>query len=179
MIISHVYKEVRVLGGEQQMLVIKPIDLKSANAFVLAHHRHNGKVLVHRFSIACYDGDRLCGVAICGNPSARKLDTGEVIEVKRVCTDGTRNACSILYGRCARIAKEMGWSKIITYTLDSESGVSLRASGWQIEAENVGGASWNVPSRPRIVREETLWGERIAAYPIDQKKVRWSKKLTL
>lgn len=122
------------------MLTIKPMDLKSANAYVLANHRHNGKILVHRFSIGCYDGDRLCGVAICGNPNARKLDDGATIEVKRVCTDGTKNACSILYGRCARIAKEMGFGKIITYILQSEQGTSLRASGWEIEAENVGGA---------------------------------------
>lgn len=122
------------------MLTIRPMDLKAANAYVLEHHRHNGKVLVHRFSIGCYDGDRLCGVAICGNPSARKLCDGLTIEVHRCCTDGTHNACSILYGRAARIAKEMGYRKIITYILQSEIGTSLRASGWQIEAENVGGA---------------------------------------
>lgn len=159
------------------MLTIRPIDLKAANRFVLAHHRHNGKVLVHRFSIAVYDGDRLCGVAIVGNPSARKLDNGETVEVKRCCTDGTKNACSILYGRCARIAREMGWKKIITYLLESESGVSLKASGWEIEAEGVGGKSWDMPSRPRVVREETLFGEICASYPIDVKKSRWSKIL--
>lgn len=77
------------------MLTIRPIDLKAANAYVIANHRHNGKVLVHRFSLSVYDGDRLCGVAIVGNPTARKLDDGETVEVKRVCTDGTHNACSI------------------------------------------------------------------------------------
>lgn len=156
---------------------IRPIDLKSANAFVLKNHRHNGKVLVHRFSIAVYDGERLCGVAIVGNPTARKLDDGKTVEVKRVCTDGTKNACSILYGRCARIAKEMGWEKIITYTLESEGGASLRASGWEIDAENVGGKDWNMPSRPRIVKEMTLFGEQSASYPIDVKKSRWCKVL--
>lgn len=159
------------------MLTIKPIDLKSANAFVLTHHRHNGKVLVHRFSIACYDGERLCGVAIVGNPSARKLDNGECVEIKRVCTDGTYNACSILYGACSRIAKEMGWKKIITYTLESENGASLRASGWRIEAQNVGGGDWSSPSRPRVVLEKTLFGDKVAPYPINQKKIRWSKTL--
>ncbi len=159
------------------MLTIRPIDLKTANKYVLAHHRHNGKVLVHRFSIACYDGERLCGVAICGNPSARKLDTGDMVEVKRVCTDGTHNACSILYGRCARIAKEMGWKAIITYTLETEEGASLRASGWKVDEESVGGTSWNVPSRPRMVQEETLFGEVTASYPIGIKKTRWIKKL--
>lgn len=158
-------------------LQIRPIDLKAANEYVLKNHRHNGKVLVHRFSISCYEGDRLCGVAICGNPSARKLDNGEMIEVKRCCTDGTKNACSILYGRCARIAKEMGYKKIITYITDKESGVSLRASGYELEAEDCGGKhGWSMPSRPRIVREETLFGEISASYPIGAKK-RYSKTL--
>lgn len=159
-------------------LVVRPLDLKKANEFVMANHRHNGKVLIHRFSIGVYDGERLCGVAIVGNPSARKLDDGKTVEVKRVCTDGTYNACSILYGRCARIAKEMGWQKIITYLLETENGASLRASGWEIDAENVGGKDWDVPSRPRMVREETLFGEIRASYPINVKKTRWFKKLS-
>ena len=159
------------------MLRIVPIDLKTANQFVIANHRHNGKVLIHRFSIAVMNGDKLCGVAIVGNPSARKLDDGKTVEVKRVCTDGTHNACSILYGRCARIAKEMGWQKIITYTLEQEGGSSLRASGWEVDAENVGGTSWDVPSRPRIVRQETLFGIQEAPYPVNVKKTRWIKHL--
>lgn len=159
------------------MLTIKPIDLKSANDYVMANHRHNGKVLIHRFSIAVYDGDRLCGVAICSNPNARKLDDGKTIEVRRVCTDGTPNACSILYGRCARIAKEMGWERIITYTLQSESGVSLRASGWKIDAENVGGTSWNMPSRPRTITQMTLFGEVPCSYEDATFKTRWVKQL--
>ena len=159
------------------MLTIKPIDLKSANQFIMKYHRHNGKVLAHRFSLSVYDGDRLCGVAVVGNPIARKLDDGMTVEVKRVCTDGTYNACSILYGRCAKIAKLMGWKKIITYLLESENGASLRASGWTIEAEKVGGKHWNMPSRPRVIEEMTLFGERNASYPIDVKKTRWVKIL--
>lgn len=121
------------------MLRIVPIDLKEANAFVMKHHRHNGKVLVHRFSLSVYDGDRMCGVAIVGNPSARALCDGYTLEIKRVCTDGTRNACSILYGRCAQIAKLMGYKKVITYITTEETGASLRASNFVLEAENVGG----------------------------------------
>ncbi len=159
------------------MLKVIPLDLKKANQYVLENHRHNGKVLIHRFSIGVVDGDKLVGVAIVGNPSARRLDDGKTLEVKRVCTDGTRNACSILYGRCARIAKEMGWQRIITYTLESEGGASLRASGWKVDANNVGGKHWDVPSRPRVVYEETLFGTSIAPYPIDEKKTRWIKEL--
>ena len=71
------------------MMTIKPLDLKTANAFVTANHRHNGKVLIHRFSIGCYDGDgKLCGVAICTNPLARKLDDGDTIEVQKYPVEG-------------------------------------------------------------------------------------------
>ena len=159
------------------MLTIKPLDLKAANAYVVAHHRHNGKVLVHRFSIGVYD-DRLCGVAIVGNPVARKLCDGLTVEVHRCCTDGTRNACSILYGRCARIAREMGFKKIITYILESESGVTMRAAGWLIDAENVGGGEngWNMPSRPRELISYTLFGEEVKHYPTEH-KTRYYKPL--
>lgn len=161
-----------------KMLTIKPLDLKTANAYVVANHRHNGKVTIHRFSLGVYDGSRLCGVAICGNPVARKLDDGNTIEVQRVCTDGTKNACSILYSRCARVAKEMGYSKIITYTLDSESGISLKASGWNVDATNVGSKTgWNVPSRPRTIIQEDLFGEFTKKIPIGT-KIRWCKTFT-
>ena len=120
-------------------LKIRPISLAKANAFVEQNHRHNKSVTGQRFSVACYDGDRLCGVAICGNPVARKLDNGLTLEIRRVCTDGTRNACSMLYGACCRIAKDMGFDKVITYTLESEGGASLRASNFVIEEENAGG----------------------------------------
>ena len=161
------------------MLIIKPLDLKSANRYVLEHHRHNKKVLVHRFSLGVYDGERLCGVAIVGNPVARKLCDGKIVEVYRCCTDGTKNACSILYGRCARVAKEMGFEKIITYILQSEPGVTMKASGWHIEEENAGGGKkgWNTPSRPREFRTVNLFGEVEEKYPIE-KKIRYAKILS-
>lgn len=112
------------------MLKIRPITLKEANAYVAQFHRHNQPTTGHKWSLGCYDGDRLCGVAIAGRPIARKLDDKLTIEVLRVCTDGTRNACSALYGACGRVAREMGYRRIITYTLISEPGTSLRASGW-------------------------------------------------
>lgn len=121
------------------MLRIRPITLKKANAYVAQFHRHNIPTIGHKWSIACYDGERICGVAISGQPIARRLDDGETIEVRRVCTDGTENACSKLYGACARIAKEFGYKRIITYTLETEPGTSLKASGW-IDCGICGGA---------------------------------------
>ena len=154
-------------------LTIRPITLREANAYVAQLHRHNMPTNGHKWSLACYDGDRLFGVGIAGRPIARKLDDGLTIEVRRVCTDGTYNACSKLYGACARVAKEMGYKRIITYTLQSEPGTSLVASGWKNCGE-AGGVSWNVPSRPREEVQITLFGEE-RKYP-DEKKVRWEKR---
>lgn len=159
--------------GSGEKLTIRPTTLRAANAYVAQHHRHNQPTNGHKWSIACYSGDRLCGVAIAGQPIARKLDDGLTIEIRRVCTDGTRNACSILYGACARIAKEMGYKRVITYTLISESGASLRASGFTNCGE-AGGTSWDMPSRPRETEQITLFGiER--KYP-DEKKIRWERR---
>jgi hypothetical protein len=83
-----------------------------------------------------------------GRPRARRIDQINTVEVLRLCTDGTHNACSFLYAACRRAAKELGYERIITYILDSESGTSLKASGWNYCYTNSGG-SWNVPSRPR------------------------------
>ena len=152
---------------------IRPITLREANTYVAQNHRHNIPVTGHKWSIACYDGERLCGVAICGQPIARMLDDGLTIEARRVCMDGTKNACSCLYGACARIAKEFGYRRIITYILETESGTSLKASGWRLVAEKTGGGSWDVPSRHRELSELTLFGDE-KKYPVC-KKNRWEK----
>ena len=154
------------------MLTIRPITLREANAYVAQHHRHNQPTNGHKWSVACYDGDRLCGVAIAGQPIARKLDDGLTVEIRRVCTDGTHNACSILYGACARVAKAMGYKRVITYTLQSESGASLRASGFK-DCGPAGGVSWNMPSRPREIVQETLFGTE-RKYPEEMKR-RWER----
>lgn len=155
------------------MLEIKPITLKQANAYVSELHRHNIPTTGHKWSVGCYEGDRLCGVAIAGQPIARHLDDGETIEVRRVCTDGTRNACSFLYGACARIAKEFGYKRIITYTLESEPGTSLKASGWT-DCGLCGGGSWSSPSRPREVEQITLFGTSVK-YSTERKH-RWERQ---
>lgn len=160
-------------------LEIKPISLKSANDYVMKNHRHHGKVAGHKYSIACYDGEKLCGVAIVGRPLSRFLDDGLTLEVLRLCTDGEKNACSILYARAAKIAKDMGYSRIITYILETEHGSSLKASGWKIEADNVGGGSWENCTRredDRIYHQGTIFLEEPKKYPTC-KKTRWVKEL--
>lgn len=116
-----------------------PISLKQANAFVDELHRHHNPAVGDKFRVGVMDGDKLVGVAQVGRPVSRYLDDGQTLEIIRCCTDGTKNACSFLYSRCARIAEEMGYKKIITYILASELGSSLKASGWHLEADNAGG----------------------------------------
>lgn len=120
---------------------IRNIPLKEANAFVNAHHRHHNGTVGCKFAVGLYERDKLLGVAICGRPVSRYLDNGEICEINRLCTLGDINACSQLYGACARIAQAMGYKKIITYILKSESGTSLKASNFICEGE-AGGTHW-------------------------------------
>jgi hypothetical protein len=141
------------------MLEIVPISIKDANAFVAMHHRHHGQVKIARFAVAASDGETIRGVAILGNPVARHLCDGRTLEVNRCCTDGIRNGCSFLYAASWRIAKAMGFKRLITYTLVSEGGTSLRAAGWQCLGERKGG-SWDRVNRPRNekrILQKYLW----------------------
>ena len=112
------------------MLTLTPINLKTANAFVQQYHRHHKPTRGHKFSIGVSDNGALVGVAICGRPVARRLDDGYTLEVNRLCTDGTPNACSILYAAAYRAARAMGYNRVVTYILDTENGTSLKAAGY-------------------------------------------------
>lgn len=125
------------------------IGLDEANAFVTAHHRHHKPVVGHLFSLGASVGDQIVGVAIVGRPVSRFRDDGLTAEVTRLCTDGTRNACSFLYGASARAAFALGFKRIGTYILASEPGTSLTGTGWRMIGETPG-KSWSVPSRPRV-----------------------------
>lgn len=125
------------------------IGLGEANAFVAAHHRHHMAVVGHLFSIGAAIGDKIVGVVVVGRPVSRFRDDGLTAEVTRLCTDGTQNACSFLYGAAARAAFALGFKKIGTYILASEPGTSLTAAGWRLIGETPG-RSWSVPSRPRV-----------------------------
>ena len=63
------------------------------------------------------------------------LCDGRTVEVTRLCTDGTRNAASKLYGAIVRAAKALGYKRAFTYTLPEEGGASLKASGWKMDGE--------------------------------------------
>jgi hypothetical protein len=125
------------------------IELAEANAFVTEHHRHHKPVIGHLFSLGAVLGDKIVGVCIVGRPVSRHRDDGLTSEVTRLCTDGTRNACSVLYGAAAKASFALGFKRIGTYILASENGASLKASGWRLIGETPG-RSWSVPSRPRV-----------------------------
>ena len=146
------------------MLTLTPINLKTANAFVQQHHRHHKPTRGHKFSIGVSDNGALVGVAICGRPVARRLDDGYTLEVNRLCTNGTPNACSILYAAAYRAARAMGYNKVITYILDTENGASLKAAGYSCEGR-AGGLEWNGAKAPKQADQ----------YP-RQMKTRWVKK---
>ena len=139
---------------EDEGMTIRHIELAEANAFVSEHHRHHGQTRGHRFSLAAYDGGRLCGVAIVGRPVCRAYDIRTTVEVTRLCTDGTRNACSFLYGACAKAAKALGYEQIITYVLESETGASVRAANYEMDHKTRGG-EWSTPSRRRETKAPT------------------------
>jgi hypothetical protein len=130
------------------------IELAEANAFVAAHHRHHIPVVGHLFSLGCALEDKIVAVAIVGRPVSRMRDDGATVEVTRLCTDGTENACSFLYGAAARAAFALGYSRIGTYILASESGTSLKAAGWKLIGER-GGGSWSRLSRPTVDKHPT------------------------
>lgn len=133
-----------------ERLAVVPMELADANEYVVRHHRHHGPVVGHRFSLGVTDDcGQLRGVAIVGRPVARGLDNGYALEVTRVATDGCSNACSALYAACWRAARALGYRRLVTYTLASESGTSLRAAGWR-DVGKVTGRSWWTPSRPRV-----------------------------
>ena len=135
--------------------------LALANEFVAAHHRHSRPDVGCLFALAAWAGPLdLRGVAIVGRPKARGLDDGRTVEVTRVATDGTRNACSQLYAAACREARKRGYQRVVTYTLATETGASVRASGFT-RTGHVRGRQWDTPSRRRDQREahdRVRWG---------------------
>jgi hypothetical protein len=130
-------------------LRVFPLTLAQANAYVSQHHRHHKPSVGHKWSVGIEDAEgTLRGVAIAGRPVSRILAAGRTIEVNRCCTDGVPNGCSLLYGACRRIAKDMGYDHIITYILETEAGTSLKAAGWTLEAVTEGGA-WKYTGQDR------------------------------
>ena len=142
------------------MLELQPISYPEACQFILENHSHHLPPQGWKFGIAVNDGKQIVGVITIGRPVARHLDNGWVLEVTRCCTNGVKNAASKLYAAAWNAVKNMGYKRLITYTLITEKGTSLKAAGWKIIGETSGG-SWSCKSRPRIDKhplgQKTLW----------------------
>lgn len=136
-------------------LRIKPCTLKQANGLVEELHRHHKPVVGHRFSIACYDGGRLVGVAICWRPVARMCDQDNVLEITRCATDGTKNTISKLYSAVCKAARSMGFRSVQTYTLPEEGGSSMKAAGFRFVGEAGGGQWKHTDGKPRRTDQPT------------------------
>jgi len=135
-----------------------PVSLAEASRFIDRHHRHHKPIRFHKYSIGAAKNGRLVGVCIVNRPVNLRMDDGVTLEVARLCTDGTPNACSFLLSRAARAAAALGYERIQTYTLADESvssyGGSLRAAGWLFSHSSKGG-TWNNRSRRRADKHPT------------------------
>jgi hypothetical protein len=146
------------------MLTAVPIEREAACAFVDKLHRHHDGVRRDKYRVAAMLDGRIVGIVQVGRPVSRALCDGKTVEVVRLCTDGTPNVCSYLYAKAARVARELGYERIVTYILDTEDGTSLKAAGWRKEAD-IKGHAWGCPSRPRQTTAPTC------------DKQRWAKRL--
>ena len=141
-------------------LILVPVAYKQACDFIRLHHRHHLPPQGWKFGIGVERDNQLVGVVTVGRPVARHFDDGKTLEVTRCCTDGTKNAASMLYGAVWRASKALGYTRLVTYTLESEEGTSLVAAGW-LQVYKTSGGSWSCPSRPREDKAPTcrkiLW----------------------
>lgn len=146
-----------LLGGENTKLIaemeVAPIHLKEAAEYVKQYHRHCGPPKFHKFSISLRIPEETepIGVVIVSTPKAKALMDGRTLEINRVCANPCyMNVCSKLYAQAIRAGKALGYRRFITYTLEGESGASLRAVGFQSDGITSGKKQgWNTPSRPR------------------------------
>ena len=148
-------------------LQLIPMHFKEANDFVKNFHRHSKPVVGAKFSIGCSYNNKLIGVCIVGRPIAIKKDDGFTAEITRCCVlDKTpKGTCSFLYAAAWRAWRAMGGTRIITYTLQSESGSSLRGAGWkvlhEVEVRKKGTGWTNRPGRewqPVTGQQKFCWG---------------------
>lgn len=143
-------------------LELVPITQREAFAFVSEQHRHHRPPRGSVLQVAVAREGEVVGVCIVGRPVSRMLQDGYTAEVTRVATDGTRNACSKLYGAAWRAVRALGYRRLITYTLPEEGGASLRGAGFKLLGE-AGGGSWSRKERPRVDLHPT------------QQKLRWER----
>lgn len=155
----------RNAATKRDQLRLVPLTLPKANECVRMWHRHHAP-LPGGFAWYCLgavSGSMVVAAAVCGRPTNRNNDDGQTVEVIRLASDGTVNACSFLYGAAARVARTMGAAQIITYTLESEGGASLRAAGWNRDKDGIPswwthkGSRTPAVSRPHMQERKVRW----------------------
>jgi hypothetical protein len=149
-------------------LEVVPITLTAAKAYIAEHHRHHKPPAGGLFAVSAVEDGKVVGIAVVSRPVARMLQDGRTAEVTRLCTDGSPNACSMLYAACWRAAKAMGYRRLLTYILHTEPGTSLKAAGWRLTGI-VKGRSWDTPSRRRTDKHPTIDKQRWEAGVLEQK----------
>jgi hypothetical protein len=149
-----------------------PVTLDEAKEYVRLHHRHNKPPLSWKFGVGLEVDETLVGVVVAGRCTARPLDKKENIEVTRCCVSEAKNGNSRLYGAITRAAAALGYKTAYTYTLQTESGASLKADGWEIDAYLDARPTWDCPSRPRM--QTNMFGEETRPA---EPKIRWRKNL--
>lgn len=151
----------RVSG--RAVLRLAPCTVQAAKQYVRYHHRHNPRVQSGLFAVAVERADtgERVGVAIVGRPSSRVLQARGMVEITRVCTDGTPNACSFLIARARRAAVALGYrpGNLITYTLVDEGGASIRGAGLRVAA-CVEARGWADASVARAREDKHTIGDR-------------------
>src|SRR5215469_11690831 len=111
-------------------LELYPIELRNARRFIADHHSHAGEPRAWRFGVGVLAGGELVGVGIAARPKAGGLDSGRALEITRVATIGTPNACSRIYAALCRAGGALGYVEAWTYTLEGECAVCPRAAGF-------------------------------------------------
>jgi hypothetical protein len=150
---------------------LQPIALREARRFIADHHRHSVPPRGWLFGVALVEAEQLIAVGVAGRPTGRGLQDGRTIEVTRVCSLGSPNACSRVYGALCRAAAALGYQRAISYTLASEAGTSLRAAGFRQVAELDARTTWTSEGRPRY--DGDLWGTS----SVGLARVRWQRDL--
>ena len=154
---------------------LKSIPFKEAKQFVIDEHRHHKPPVSWKFGTSVVnDEGEVVGIVMVGRPVARGWDHRTTLEVTRLATDGTKNACTMLYSAAARASKALGYDQVITYTLASEPGTSLRAAGWEF-VRHIKGRSWDTPSRRRKDKHPTV-DKKLWRKVLNERRVRESEE---
>ena len=118
---------------------IRWIRQREAREFLYKNHRTQKTFTGSIFQLGYFENDLLCAVLVASRPANSGMNFYQTLDISRVGTiENTHYACSRLYSRAAKIAKLYGFSRLITYIDDSESGISLKSANWTLDRKDCG-----------------------------------------